>query len=163
LIGPTAELLRFGSFSKDAPLDCVAVNPLPGKASQGKSIRISRLIVLRHEESAWSLALDAAKEISNPKGYVGLDYIDDGYRFEGYEVDVTVRGSDEKPRFTLWFSFLAQGQTEGIPTEIGWNRANGRYQEFDYGNTQKFKAELTNPPHRGKAAEAREQKAGEAK
>jgi hypothetical protein len=146
LIGPKAELLRFGHLSVGAPLEGVVILRL-GKTSNG-TVPVGRLIILRLNGSDWTMAFDAEREMTNPAGYVGIDYIDDDFKFEGYDVALDDRGSDAKARFTLYFTLL--GPDPGWPTEVGWNKVTGRYQEVsnDAADKALFKQELKDPPHR---------------
>ncbi len=126
------------------------------KASSVGGMPIEKLSILRHDGGNWVRVFEANREMRNPDGYVGLDYIDDGWKFEGYEVSLSDKGSDNTKRFTLYFTLL--GSDPGWPTEIGWNKATGRYQEFGVDATAEhhlFKSELKQPPHRNTAVQSR--------
>jgi hypothetical protein len=147
LIGSKAELIRFGHLSVGAPLEGVAILRL-GQTSKHLEVPVSRLIILRLNGSDWTTVFDAGREMTNPAGYVGLDYIDDDFKFEGYDVALNEKGSDAEDRFTLYFTLL--GPDPGWPTEVGWNKATGRYQEMSDDARDKvlFTPELKDPPHR---------------
>jgi hypothetical protein len=155
LIGSGAELIRFGHLSKGAPLEGVAILRSQ-KSSRMGGIPIASLSILRRDGATWVRVFEANREMRNPEGYVGLDYIDDGWKFEGYDVSLSDKGSDNTDRFTLYFTQL--GPDPGWPTEVAWNKATGRYQEFGDDSTaehQLFKSELKDPPHRNTAAQSR--------
>jgi hypothetical protein len=78
LIGSGAELIRFGHLSKGAPLECVAILRSP-KASRTGGTPVASLSILRHDGATWVRVFEANREMRNPEGYVGLDYIDDGW------------------------------------------------------------------------------------
>jgi hypothetical protein len=111
-----------------------------------EGIPISKLVILRQTDSRWEVTLDVAKQIRNPYGYVGIDYIDDSEQYPGFRVAISDRG---KQPFVLELSYLRQdGGSEGIPIYISWNPATSRFQELasNEGDPDEFKGELRNPP-----------------
>ena len=145
-IGAMAELIEFGSLSPRSPTECVAVDRI-NEMSDPKKLFVRRLVILRRVANGWTVALDVAKDITNPEGFVGIDYIDDAFKFEGYRVDLARQGFNGASRFTIAVTYLVNGKEDGVPIEIGWNPETGRYQEFGYSTADAFKQELKNPPH----------------
>jgi hypothetical protein len=140
------ELLRFGHFAMNTPLDCVVAGSLSDVEVQGDGIAASRLLVLRHQGESWRVALDAAKWATNPEGYLGVDSIDDAYDFKGLRVAVDDKTPKGQPGITLWISYIDEnGDDEGDAKAFSLNPATGRYQEFD--DRQGFKPETKDPPH----------------
>jgi len=83
------------------------------------------------------------------EGYIGIDYIDDSQQYPGFRALFSDRRSDGKAAFDLELSYLnPDGTTEGIATEISWNSATKRFQEFSVNRIPEgFQTELRNPPH----------------
>ena len=148
--GTDVQLLKYGRFGVNAPLDCVVAASLPDFESQGDDIFASRLLVLRRQAQSWRVALDAAKWATNPEGYVGVTSIDDSYDFKGLRVVVDDKAPSGQPGITLWISYLDEnGEDDGSAKQFSLNPATGRYQEFD--DREGFKFEVRDPPHvRGK-------------
>jgi hypothetical protein len=150
IAGGEVELLRFGHFAPNGPLDCVVAAALPDVESQGDGVVPSRLLVLRHQGQSWRVAFDAAKWATNPEGYIGVDSLDDAYDFKGLRVLVDDKTPAHQPGITLWISYLDEnGEDDGEAKPFSLNPATGRYQEFD--EKLGFKPEIRDPPHvRGK-------------
>ena len=151
IAGGEVELVRFGHFAPNAPLDCVVAASLPDAEPQSEDVLASRLLVLRYQAQSWRVAFDAAKWATNPSGYVGVDSIDDSYDFKGLRVLVDDKTPTHQPGITLWLSYLDEnGEDDGDAKAFSLNPATARYQEFD--DKQGFKPEIKDPPHvRGKA------------
>ena len=149
LLGPRAEIVKYGGLNGPSVLEAVAIQRL-GKPGRGdEAIPISRLIILRLEASAWKLILDVSENKTNEAGYVGIDYIDDSYEFHGYQLLLADHSSDGEVGFTVELIYLnAGGVPEGAPIEIAWNSKVGRYQEYAANEDPVgFKPESKNPPH----------------
>jgi hypothetical protein len=144
--GGEVELLRFGHFAPKAPLDCVVGATLPDVVQSGDGLLASRVLILRRQGPNWRIALDAAKRVANPEGYVGVDSIDDAYDFKGLRALVHDKSPAGQPGITLWLTYLDEdGEDEGEAKQFSLNPATGRYQEFD--DRQGFKPEIKDPPH----------------
>ena len=148
-MGPSAVLLRCGQLSNTGTLEALAVISLKSIPNGNECTPASRIVILRQEKSGWKAALTAAKEVKNPEGYIGLDYIDDTYTFLGHCLHIADKRSDGSPAFTIFLTYLRnrRGETEGSSTEISWNSQAGRYQEF----AGEFLPEVKNLPHRSPA------------
>lgn len=146
-LGAASVVLRSGTLSDTAVPEVLAALKLKSAPTRPGCTPVTRLALLRKAAGRWTVALDASKEIRNPFGYVGMDFIDDSYQFFGYCVDIENHRSDNTRAFTLFLTYLKnrEGDTEGAPVEISWNPKLARYQEFAEG----FKYEIANPPHRG--------------
>jgi hypothetical protein len=142
--------IRSGRLSGGAPEECVAVVVAKGFASLREGTAVLRLVILRDDRGRWPVVFEAGRQLRNSDGYVGLDYIDDAFDFRGYRLKLGDKGCDGAARFTLVFWYLtSEGADDGLSIEVGWNRATGRYQEFDcFSEAPVFKTELKNPPHR---------------
>ena len=146
-LGPGAVVLRYGHLSTTTASEALAVVKLASAPTHRECVPVSRAAVFRLEKSGWKIALDAAKEIRNTEGYIGLSYIDDAHVLYGYCLSTTDKRSDGVPAFSLYLSSLERDGTEGLPTEISWNQSVGRYQEVTANAGSRFKPELKNPPH----------------
>lgn len=141
ILGENAQLLRFGHLAKGTSMDGIAVITIPDYPNEEGGFIISRLIVLRHEGTAWNVVFDAGERILNPAGYVG-PAPDDDADYIGYRLMLVDQGPDGKGGITLWLWRLdSSDEDESQGLEIGMNRSTGRYQEFDYQVTQAFVAE----------------------
>lgn len=125
---------------------------LPAKypASRETGMTIWKMVILRHEPKGWRTALTASREIQNEAGYVGLDYIDDYFRFMGYQLGLSDERSDHKKAFLVDLVYIERpdGGSDQTPVEIAWNPAVGRYQEWaSYQDPEGFRPEIKNPPH----------------
>jgi hypothetical protein len=149
ILGPTAQVSKCGNFTGGASLGAVGFVKLKQFAENRDGVPVSRLVILQKANSQWSVALDVAKQIQNPSGYVGIDYIDDSQNYSGYRVLFLGRRSDGKPGFVLQLTYLrSNGKSEGIPLEISWNPVTKRFQEFSTNEEPEgFRPELKNPPH----------------
>jgi hypothetical protein len=114
-----------------------------------EGLAVSQLAILRHEPSGWRVVLTASKEVQNEAGYVGIDYIDDSSPNFGYRVLFPDQRDDGKKVFSISLSYMRKdGNTDGIPLEISWDSAVGRYREFGVNSDPPgFKPEIKNPPH----------------
>ena len=149
-LGMKAQVLRCGEPNTPGVLEAVAV--LPAKYPHGPEfyLAIWKMVILRHEASGWRTALTASREIQNEAGYVGLEYIDDYSRFMGYQLRLSDKRSDDVRAFDadLFYIERADGGSDQSSTEIAWNPAVGRYQEWEYGGDPVgFRPEVKNPPH----------------
>jgi hypothetical protein len=149
VLGPTAQVAKCGALLGGPSLQTVAFAKLKQFDENQNGIPVSRLVILRKVDSQWSVALDVDKQIQNPSGYVGIDYIDDSQVYPGFRVLLSDRRSDGKTALDLQLYYLGlDGKTEGVPVEISWNPVAGRFQEFSVNSEPEgFRAELKNPPH----------------
>lgn len=149
-LGPTAEVVKYGRFADAKNLDAVAVIRVRPIRRNRNRLLVSDLVILRSVGRAWKPVLRASKTVTNDAGYIGIDYIDDAFRFYGYEVEFADKRADGKQGFALILTYLTSRlDRDGIPIEIGWNAGVGRYQEFSVNEEPDgFKLELKNPPHR---------------
>jgi hypothetical protein len=83
ILGPAAVVLRCGELNAAKDLEVVAVLRRKIASPPNYCEPLSRFVVLRYEKTGWKTILDGAKEIKNPEGYVGLDYIDDSPEYMG--------------------------------------------------------------------------------
>lgn len=149
-LGPEAEVLNCGHLTSTRALETVAVIRLKGFRTTTDGIPVSNLVILRQEESEWSVELTADKKwIRNGAGYVGIDFIDDSADFVGYRVSFSGEGSKETSGFTVGLFYLGpNGHNEGISTDISWNQRVGRFQEYSENKDPSgFQVENKNPPH----------------
>lgn len=146
LLGPTAEIVKYGHFIDSKNLDAIAVTRIRTN-SAGTRLLISNLAALRLTRTGWQRLLRVSNYITNDAGYIGIDYTEDSPSFN-YELELANKRSDGTPGFVLTFTFLTRKlERDGLPIEVGWNPAVGRYQEFSP-NGEGFLPELKNPPHR---------------
>lgn len=150
-LGPDAEVAKCGHLTGGTTLEVVAFLRLKQFKENKDGIPVSRLVILRRVGATWSLVLDVDKQIKNPSGYVGIDFIDDDqdYYFSGYRALLDVR-SDDPSAFALGLSFIKHdGEVdEGLPIDVSWNSAVGRFQEFNINKEPSgFQSETKNPPH----------------
>lgn len=148
LLGPNAELVKYGQFAGANGMDGIAVVKI--RRTNDDRLLVTDLAILHWAGGGWKAVLRASKSITNDAGYIGIDYIDDEFRFYGYEAQFAGRRSDGKPGFALMLSYLTRTlNRDGIPIEIAWNPTTGRFQELSINEEPEgFKAELKNPPHR---------------
>lgn len=146
VLGANALVLRCGDVNGSGTQEAVAALRLKSVPTREECAPVSHVVVLRSDKAHWTTALDVAKEIKNPEGYVATDYIDDSYHFPGYCLELSDKRSDGATAFTIFLTYLnPSGAVEGSSTEISWNNKVNRYQEFaDVGG---FKPEIKNPPH----------------
>ena len=151
VLGDSASVLRCGDLTARGGLEAIAVTPLSGVTQSQGQVAVSRVVVIRKGSSRWSTELNAQKQITNPVGYLGIDYIDDSYSPPGYLLAVQDHRSDNSPGLTLWFTEISpKGENdEATPIEVSWNPAVSRFQEFTTNqDPQGFRSEIKNPPHR---------------
>jgi hypothetical protein len=151
-LGPGAVVLKCGHLIGPGDLEVAAAIPLRPFRADASGTAVSRLVILRKAAgtSRWVNEFTADKDWTrNPAGYVGVEYIDDSFKYTGYRVSFSGRRSDGAPGFTLFlFSLNPNGSNEGVPLEVGWNRSVKRFQEFSYeAEPVGFRAEIKNPPH----------------
>jgi hypothetical protein len=152
VLGESASVLRCGNLTGSGALQALAVVPLSGFPQAQGTIAASRVVIIRRQGSEWVTELDAHKQITNPAGYIGLDFIDDSYLSRGYNLEISDRRSDDAPGLTLWLTYLDdKGQIEGVAVQVTWNPAVHRFQEFTTNqDPEGFRSEIKNPPHRKK-------------
>lgn len=152
--GHDLKIVRSGDLIGDGAREYVAVRMLAKQPKQG--MHVSRLVIARAKDGSCSVVLDAgANGPKNPVGYVGIEYIDDGAEFYGYEVefasDSPNPASGNGRNGDIYLTWLNPGrEPEGEGIAIGWNEKVGRYQEYrlgDESSSEPFKLELRNPPH----------------
>lgn len=127
---------------------CLAVVPLGQSKTSNDSLPIRRGVMLEFRDGRWSKVLDISRNIRNGAGYIGIDYLDTGTNY-GYSLSLSDKRSDNVRQFTLFLTHLNdKRQIEGIPIEISWNAALGRYQEFAPNELDPpgYKLEIANPP-----------------
>jgi len=150
-LGPKAEVLKCGHLGGGDYLETVAATRIPYLKDDKHGIPISKLVVLRRGIPQWVTELKVENEITNPSGYVGIDFIDDSTPVSHYRVDLSPafwgsRGADE---FTIVLTYMTQSgnvDEEELPIAIGWNRAVGRFQEIAP-NGEEFVPEVKVPKH----------------
>lgn len=151
---PDLKIVRSGDLIGDGAREYVAVRMLPQQPKKG--MYVSRLVIARAKAGSCSIVLDAGKNgPKNPAGYIGIEFIDDGAEFYGYEVefasDSRDRTSDSERKGDIYLTWLNPNrEPEGEDVAIGWNAKVGRYQEYnleDDNSSQTFKTELRSPPH----------------
>jgi hypothetical protein len=150
VLGDHAEILKCGALNNPQVQEVVAALSMEhSQGTRATGLAVSQLVILRHEASGWKTALTVSKQIQNGSGFVGIDYIDDSAPFYGYRVLLSDQRDDGKKAFTLSFSYLGKdGNSEGIPLEISWDDAIGRYREFNVNSDPPgFKPEIKRPPH----------------
>lgn len=149
-LGPNAEVLKCGELTKTRALEAVAFLPLKGLRKTTDGTPISKLVVLRRERSQWVVELTADQNPPrNRVGYIGIDYIDDSEKGGRYRISCHDEGSNEIPRFTIALFYLSpNGENQGMPVEIAWNRPLRRFQEYTVNHEPEgFQPENKNPPH----------------
>jgi len=149
MLGSDAQVARCGHLIGVSDVESIAFVRLKQFSEDPNGIPVSRLVILQKVDSQWKTALDVARQIQNSAGYVGIDYIDDSQQYSGYRANFLDQRSDNHPAFVLHLSYLrTDGKSEGVPIEISWNPAAGRFQEFSANQEPEgFKTELKNPPH----------------
>jgi len=145
-LGAHARVLRCGEINIPGVQEVAAVLPAQYPQSPDNYLAIWKMVILRHEPSGWRTELTASREIRNGAGYIGLDYIDDSFRFMGYQLNLSDERSDKIREFDIDLIDIesADGGSEASSTNIAWNPAVGRYQEW---NPDGFRMEIKNPPH----------------
>lgn len=149
-LGAKAEVVKCGEINTPGIQEAIAV--VPGKFPSGtrEGLPILKLVILRHEPSGWRTVLTADRQFQNEVGYIGLDYIDDYYHFYGYWLTFSHASSNGKNAMIIDLLDIenADGTSEASSTEIAWNPAVGRYQEWAYyQDPEGFRPEIKNPPH----------------
>jgi hypothetical protein len=151
VLGSEAEVIKCGHLTGTDALETVAAIRLTQfKETKADGIPVSKLVILRRERMQWAVELTADKNwIRNGVGYIGIDFIDDSDDFVGYRCLCSGEGSQDVPGFGIALFYLSpQGDNEGIDTDINWNPAVGRFQEYAfYDDPPGFKPENKNPPH----------------
>ncbi len=149
-MGIHAKVLKCGELNIPGIQEVVAVLPAKYPHSRGKDSTIWKLVILRHEPSGWQTALTVARQIQNEAGYIGIEYIDDYFRFMGYRLRFRDEDPGQKKTFGIVLTYIERtdGGSDQASTEIAWNPAVGRYQEWEYGqDPEGFQVEIKNPPH----------------
>ena len=84
--GHDLKIVRSGDLIGDGAREYVAVRMLAKQPKQG--MYVSHLVIARAKDGSCSVVLDVgANGPKNPVGYIGIEYIDDGAEFYGYEVE----------------------------------------------------------------------------
>ncbi|HEY2858969.1 MAG TPA: hypothetical protein VGJ21_11175 [Terracidiphilus sp.] len=149
-LGPHAVVVKCGDLNTPGVLEVVGVIPAKFPASHS-GIAIRGMAILRREPSGWRTELTAVREIKNEAGYIGIDYIDDSSPFFGYWLVLSDTRSDGKKSCDLDLLDIEErdGSSEAASTEIAWNPAAFRYQEFTTNrDPEGFRAEIKSPAHR---------------
>jgi len=148
-LGTGAEIAKCGHLVGGLSVEAVAFIRLERFKDNADGLPVKRLVILRTADSHWYTALDVAKEVQNPSGYIGIDYIDDSEQYPGFRAAFLDRRADGKVGFVLQLTYLRQdGTSEGLPMWIAWNPDVGRFQEFTVNEEPGgFVQEVKNPPH----------------
>lgn len=150
-LGMKAQVVRCGELNTPGIQEVVAVIPAEYPPSSDTSLKIWKLVILRHEPTGWRTVLTASREIQNEAGYVGLEFIDDDFKFMGYQLRLRDERPDESTVFAVNLIYIesADGGSDQVGIEIAWNPAVGRYQEvpLEGDGSENFKPEIKNPPH----------------
>lgn len=149
-LGPQSKVLKCGALNNADVQEVMAIVPAGLPPRSGGEVAILKPAILQRQGSDWRPILQISRNIQNTSGYVGIDYIDDYSPFYGYWLRMSDTRSDGKKAFDIdvtWIDY-ADGTTESSGTEIAWNPAVGRYQEFEINrDPEGFHAEIKNPPH----------------
>jgi hypothetical protein len=150
LLGSTSEVARCGHLLGQSSLEAVGLLPLRQFKPTVGGVAVARLVIIRRFRGPWTVELDAARQIRNPAGYIGVDFIDDSSESPGFFVQFLDERDDGTAGFVLALTYLSpSGETEGAPTQIAWNASVARFQEFDLTRQPfGFKTEMPAPPHR---------------
>ncbi len=151
VLGENAEVLRCSALNDTNVQEVVAVlKRAKVPADRYGGLAVWKLVILRHERSGWQKALMASdKNVTNGVGSVGIENIDDSSPFWGFRVNLLDERDDGKKAFELAIGFLNKdGSTEGLSFGISFNKAVGRYQEFDMNkDPDGFQKEIKQPLH----------------
>lgn len=130
-LGTAAQIARCGHLTATGALEAVGFIPLKGLREMADGIPVSKLVVLRREQSGVVELTAGQDPPRNSVGYIGVDFIDDSDEGGRYRVSFSDDGALETPGFKLALFYLSPtGEEEGIPIEISWNRSLGRFQEY---------------------------------
>ena len=149
-LGPNAQVAKYGHLIGQKSIEVVAYIKLKEFKKYSKGIAISKLVVLQKTNSHWDTVLNVSKQLTNPLGYIGIDFIDDSQEYPGWLLSLYDHRPDGVPGLCISFGYLrSNGEIEGIPIEISWNKAMARFQEFVINEAPEgFRSEINNPPHR---------------
>jgi hypothetical protein len=150
-LGEDAKVLRCGALNTPDIQEVIAVLPAGFPSNESTGIAVRKMLILRKEPSGWRTALTAEREIQNEAGFVGIDYIDDSFHYFGYWLVLSDKRSDGAKAMDIDLLDIenADGTSEALSTEIAWNPAVGRYQEWAYNrNPEGFRPEIKSPSHR---------------
>jgi hypothetical protein len=148
--GPKLQIIRSGDLIGDGAREYVAAQRMELQPKKG--FYISRLLVVRTQAGHCAIVLDVGKDgPKNPKGYVGIEYIDDSASFYGYKFEFGTVPKDpefkQNYKCLLFFDWLNnKHEPEGEGLIIAWNETVGRFQEVD-SSWDFFKPEVVNPSH----------------
>ena len=149
-LGPEAAVLKCGHLTGSDALETVAAIRLKQFKETKDGVPVATLVVLRREKSQWITALTIDHySIRNSIGYIAMDYIDDTPQETGYRVSFSGERSQRVPGFTITILYLnPDGQIEGASTDISWNPAVRRFQEYtENHDPEGFQQEKKNLPH----------------
>lgn len=148
LLGDQTEILQMGDLNHRKKMEALIIKRIPKKKTgSGKGIYISEARILEKQDTQWKVILTIGEDIKNDEGYVGIDFLDDSFRYYGYELTLDEERGDGVPSFTIYLEYLDEYfKPYGLALEINWNPKVGRYQEYDYGQ-RSFRSELKNPEH----------------
>lgn len=148
-LGPDAQVIKYGHLTSHKSMEVVAYTKLKKFKKYSEGDAISKLVVLQRINSQWNMVLNVSKQLTNPLGYIGIEFIDDSQEYPGWLVSFSDRIPDGVPGFSMSFGYLRlDGDVEGIPIEISWNSAVARFQEFVINEAPEgFRSEIRNPPH----------------
>jgi hypothetical protein len=124
---------------------------MPHAKSRGADeVRVRRGFVVQKEGAIWRDLLLFEDNVRNPKGFVGIDFIDPDFSF-GFAVKVANERSDGTPGFTIYLAYLNRKlEPEGLPIQVSWNQKVNRFQEYAPNELDPpdFKPEIAHPPIR---------------
>lgn len=148
-LGQDAEVIKCGDLTHSGRLEALVVNRLVHERKLDDEMYVRHLAIIRKQGEKWVTALEANKEIKNPAGYIGIDFIDDSYVSSGYRLRLYDRRTDGVPALVLMLTILDNmGAPEGTPVQICWNPSINRFQEFTSNeDPEGFRTEVKNPRH----------------
>jgi hypothetical protein len=149
-LGPDVQVAKYGHLIGQKSVEVVAYTKHKKSKKYSSGVAVSKLVVLQKKNSHWDAVLNVSKQLLNPFGYIGIDFIDDSQEYPGWLVSFYDQRPDDVTGFSMSFGYLrSDGEVEGISVEISWNPAADRFQEFVINEAPEgFRSEIKNPPHR---------------
>lgn len=106
LLGVGAEVLKCGLLTGSSTLQAVGAMKISRFVASEAGWPVSHLIVAQSDGGRWHVVLSASKDwIKNEAGYVGIEFIDDSYRFPGYWAAVNKR-DDGRPGILISLTYM---------------------------------------------------------
>jgi hypothetical protein len=149
VLGSGAQVLKVGDFLNLGSIECLAVVPY-STSHDAAELAVRRGFVVQKEGAVWRSLLRFKENIRNPRGFIGIDFIDSDYSF-GFAMKSADERSDGTPGFTIFLTYLNHKlRPEGLPVEVSWNRKVSRFQEYAPNELDPpdFKQEIAHPPFR---------------